>query len=287
MSPSRHGGSSATLLLATQEPLIFGRLTVVGDDAECRRRGQTSVATSSPDRQPHHSGDRPQMVVYVRRLKTRLLGDALDAEEGSRNHLGNEAEIDAGVGTATDRTEQRIRRGEAAIPPTLDEGAGLGAESYQIGVERCGTTEKRGGIHRGDERRHGVLQLRATTPPRRYTGGSFRRASASSRSFSKRATSLWNSRLMRRASSRAYWLIFARWVCSWARWMRSRRSVAAFAMRAAISGEARATSYWTIRAAGRDIWDSVPGTYRLGVGCGESQMPGGQTPGCVNQRAQW
>src|SRR5262249_59702940 len=74
---------SATPLLA-QEPLIVGRLTV-GDDAECRRRVQTSVATSSPDREPHHSGDRPQMVIYVRRLETRLLGDALHAQEGTRN----------------------------------------------------------------------------------------------------------------------------------------------------------------------------------------------------------
>src|SRR5215467_4260965 len=117
-------------LLAAQEPLIVGRLTVVSDDAESRRRAQTSIATSSPDREPHKSGDRPQMVVYRHGLKTRLPGDALYAEEDSRNRLRYEADIGGRIRAATDRTEERICRREAAVP--------AGADGYEIGAERHG-----------------------------------------------------------------------------------------------------------------------------------------------------
>jgi len=78
------------------------------------------------------------MVVYLRRLKAGLPGDALYAEEGSRNRLRNEPNIGAGIGAAMDRTEERIRRRETAVPPTLDEDAGLGADLHEIGAERHG-----------------------------------------------------------------------------------------------------------------------------------------------------
>jgi len=79
----------------------LSRLTIVRDDAECCLHGQAPFASSSADPQPYGASHRLQDAIYLYSRKARLSSDALHAQEGVRDGLGNQRDI----GAATDRTE--------------------------------------------------------------------------------------------------------------------------------------------------------------------------------------